>query len=179
MRPEVISLRKNVHDFILDTIFQSNPTPPVLEIGPMQLLWTPVKEYFVDTRAFFKGKGVGYSSCDTDPKSGADIISDVLSLSQHIEDNSVGAIIALEVLEHVSEIWKVPDIFHKILKPGGKVFVSVPYYFYRHAPFPDYWRISEDGLTLLFKEKFDISITPLVLDDERKPLQYTLVGIKK
>jgi hypothetical protein len=65
------------------------------------------------------------------------------------------------------------------LIPGGKIFISTPYYFFRHAPFPDYWRISEDGLRLLFEERFSLEINALVDDDERKPLHYTLIGTKK
>lgn len=179
MRPEVRVLRKNVHSFITDRIFKSSITPPVLEIGPMQEQWTPVKKYFVDTRAHFRGKGIEYLSCDVDKGSGAEIISDVLNIDKFVKKGSVGTLIALEVLEHVSEVWKVPGIFHKLLKPGGTLFLSVPYHFYRHAPFPDFWRISEDGLRLLFSGLFDVRISPFVLKDDRKPIQYTMIATKK
>lgn len=180
MRPEVVSLRKNVHDFIRGTVLTADLTPPILEIGPMQEKWTPLKEYFVDTRRILESKSLKYISCDTDSSSEADIIADVLSLKAHLSAGSIGAIVALEVLEHVSAVWQVPEIFHSLLKPNGKLFVSVPYYFYRHAPFPDYWRISEDGLRELFSKYFELEIKPLVVgDDPRKPLQYTLVGVKK
>ncbi len=83
-------------------------------------------------------------------------------------------------------MWLLPDIFHNILKPGGKLFLSVPYHFYRHAPFPDYWRISEDGLKLLFGKKFDIKIEACHIKDkngniidDRKPIDYTMVAVKK
>ncbi len=179
MRPEVRLLRKNVHDFIITRIFHSQIVPPVLEIGPMQEQWTPIKEFFVDTRRHFREKGYEYISCDVDNTSGSEIVCDVLDIRKHVDKNSIGTLIALEVLEHVSQIWKIPDIFYEILKPEGQLFISVPYYFYRHAPFPDYWRISEDGLKFLFSEKFNIVITPLIVDDERKPIQYTIVATKK
>ncbi len=38
----------------------------MLEIGPMQLQYTPVKECFVDTRRHFTEQGVRYVSCDID-----------------------------------------------------------------------------------------------------------------
>jgi hypothetical protein len=66
-----------------------------------------------------------------------------------------------------------------LLKPAGWLFLSTPYYFFRHSPFPDYWRVSEDGLRLLFSERFEIQITPLIAKDKRKPIHYTLVGRKK
>jgi hypothetical protein len=92
---------------------------------------------------------------------------------------SAGAIIAAEVLEHVSRVWELPKIFASILRPNGLLFITVPYYFYRHAPFPDYWRISEDGLQLLFADDFEMDIEPLASDDERKPIGYTVVARKK
>ena len=179
MRPEVNRLRKNVYDFIHKRIFAGETDAPVLEIGPMQERWTPVKDYYVNTREYFRSSGIEYIACDSDAESGCELLCDVLSLPSHVEQHKIGTIIALEVLEHVSEVWRTPEIFDYLLKPAGRLYLSVPYYFYRHAPFPDYWRISEDGLRLLFSPKFEIEIDALVTDDERKPLHYTVVGRKK
>jgi SAM-dependent methyltransferase len=179
MRPEVKMLRKNVYQFITHSIFSADLLPPVLEIGPMQKQWTPVKKYFVDTRDFFQQKGIPYMACDHDQASGAEIRSSVLDLPRNLAPHSLGSIIALEVIEHVSRIWELSSVFAELLKPGGWLFLSTPYYFFRHAPFPDYWRISEDGLRLLFGDRFDIQIAPLCAKDERKPIHYTLVGRKK
>lgn len=180
MRPEVFALRKNVRDFIVDKIFSAKIDGPVLEIGPMQLRYTPVKEFYVDTRRHFTERAAKYVSCDIDPDSGCDVTSDVLDLGSHFEEGIFGAIIALEVLEHTSRIWEVPAIFSGLLKSGGLLFLSTPYYFYRHHPFPDFWRVSEDGLRLLFEPSFELAIQPLLYDgDDRKPLQYTMVARKR
>jgi len=179
MRPEVETLRKSVYDFITKEILVRELPEPVLEIGPMQECWTPVKKYFVDTREHFRSKGASYIACDHDPSSGAEITSSVLELGQKLGPKSVGTIIALEVIEHVSRIWELPALFADLMKPGGMLFLSTPYYFFRHAPFPDYWRISEDGLRLLFEERFEVEISPLILEDERKPIHYTLTGRKR
>lgn len=179
MRPEVHLLRQNVSTFITETIFATKIDGAVLEVGPMQQQWTPVKELFIDTRKHFAERGISYLACDIDDSSSCEIICNILSIGDHIEKESLGAIMALEVMEHVSKIWELPSIFHSLLRPGGKLFISTPYYFYRHAPFPDYWRISEDGLRFLFSDLFEVEITPLILDDERKPLHYTMVATKK
>lgn len=186
MRPEVKTLRKNVYDFINADILKTNIPAPVLEIGPMCQEFTPIKEYFVDTKAYFNQKHIPYKTCDIYPESGCDIIDDVLNLEKHIVPKSLGSIIALEVLEHTSKVWLVPDIFYNLLKPNGKIFISVPYHFYKHAPFPDFWRISDDGLKCLFGDKFDCSIRACYerdkngnIIDDRKPIDFTLVGIKK
>jgi hypothetical protein len=181
MRPEVKNLRKNVFDFLNQSVLPNaiKSSHPVLEIGPMQEQWTPIKEYFVDTRKYYSDQGIQYLSSDIDKSSGSDIICDILDLKNNVQKGSVQSIIALEVIEHVSKIWELSEIFSHMLIPNGKIFISTPYYFFRHAPFPDYWRISEDGLRLLFEENFSLEINALIDDDERKPLHYTLIGTKK
>jgi len=87
-------------------------------------------------------------------------------------------------LEHIGEVWKVPGAAARLLKPGGMLFVTVPYYFYRHNPFPDYWRLSEDALRLLFVPQFEVEIEPVLFTengavDDRKPLQYWMVGRRR
>lgn len=82
MRPEVKILRKNVFDFLYQSVFPNaiKFSSPVLEIGPMQEQWTPVKEYFVDTRKFYSNQGIPYLSNDIDKASGSNIICDILDL---------------------------------------------------------------------------------------------------
>ncbi len=76
----------------------------MLEIGPMQEQWTPLKEYFIDTRNFYTNQGIPYLSTDIDNNSGSDIICDILDLKNNLQQGSVQSIIALEVIEHVSKI---------------------------------------------------------------------------
>lgn len=179
MRSEVFLLRQNIYRFLHEQVFPAAIEGTVVEIGPMQKQWTPIQEFYVDTRAHFAASGQPYLACDKDAGSGAELICDVLNLGGHLQPASAGAIIAAEVLEHVSRVWEVPKIFARILKPNGLLFITVPYYFYRHAPFPDYWRISEDGLRLLFSDDFEMEIEPLASDDDRKPIGYTVVARKK
>jgi SAM-dependent methyltransferase len=178
MRPEVEIVRKNVYEFITKKIFLDSIVSPVLEIGPMQKKWTPLEKYFVDTKNFFESKNIEYISNDIDKNSNSQIICDLLDINNHIENGSIGTIIALEVLEHISQILKVCDVFCRLLKPNGKIYITTPYYFYHHSPFPDYWRVSHDGLKLLFEEKFEIEISSLHMEDDRKPIHHTMIGIK-
>lgn len=179
MRSETRLLRKNVFDFITNKIFISDIKSTVLEIGPMQKQWTPIKKYFVDTKSHFISTNIEYISCDIDPTSGCDFITDVLNLENVFEKNKFNAIIALELIEHVSKIWELPQIFSNLLNDNGILFLSTPYYFYRHSPFPDYWRLSEDAIKFLFEPYFDVQIFPLVIKDERKPIHYTIICKKK
>jgi hypothetical protein len=174
----VREIRKGVYDFI-EKVVGPTAISPVLEIGPMDLKWTPIKEYYFDTKKYFDEKGIEYISCDKDPLAKTNICCDLLDIGKYTTEK-YNSIIALEVLEHVSKIWEVPLIFDKLLNKGGKFFVSSPYYFYLHSPFPDYWRISKYGYHELFDSKFDITVNQINYnDDDRRPIQYTITGVKK
>ena len=180
VRPEVRILRKGVYEFLHEEIFPIELEGPVLEIGPMDWRWTPIKDYFVDTRSFFENKGLYYMSCDTDPDAKPDLLCDVLDLQAYLAPTSIGTIICLEVIEHVSKVWLTPQLFAAILKDRGRLFLSTPFMFYRHAPFPDYWRLTEDGLRFLFEPYFDLEISSQLREaDVREPLHYRVKGIKR
>lgn len=52
------------------------------------------------------------------------------------KDNSVEKIIAQDVLEHISNLSKVMNDCHRVLKPGGKFIIRVPHFTY-HCAFED------------------------------------------
>ncbi len=61
-----------------------------------------------------------------------------------VPDASYDVVILSEVLEHVMEPYLVLKEVHRILKPGGKVFISVPYCFYYHPNPTDFGRYTEE-----------------------------------
>lgn len=178
MRKEVPILRKSVHDFYVNKIFKTKKNK-ILEIGPMDINFTPVKEFYIDAKLEFQNKGLIYKSCDIYPESNCDYICDILELEHKINEK-FDVIIACEVIEHVGKIWKLQDIFFNLLNEGGEVYLSSPYHFFIHSPLPDYWRISKYGWELLFSEKFDIEIDEVYFeDDDRRPLHYKVKLTKK
>ncbi len=44
-----------------------------------------------------------------------------------IEDGTIGLAVCSEVIEHVPGFWKVMEEAYRVLKPGGKFIVTVPY----------------------------------------------------
>ena len=68
------------------------------------------------------GKGLHSGQWDT---SRIDIVSDVTAIPA--EDKSFDAILCSEVLEHVPEPAKALDEFARLLKPGGKLILTVPF----------------------------------------------------
>lgn len=81
-----------------------------------------------------------------------DIVGDIHALP--FADSSEEAILCLSVLEHVENPWKAAEELYRVLKPGGYLFVHVPFLFYYHAErgyYKDYWRFTEDSVEILFK----------------------------
>lgn len=81
--------------------------------------------------------------------------SDVVADGHHLpfEDSSLDAVFSNAVLEHVERPWVVADEIWRVLKPGGWVFVNVPFLNVIHDV-NDYFRFTDKGLRTLFA-RFD------------------------
>ena len=97
-----------------------------------------------------------YETMDISSDYSPDIVGDIHAIP--LADASVDAIICRSVLEHV----KNPNVaiieLHRILKPGGLLFLQVPSTYPYHArkgvgAYKDYWRFFDDKLEL-FGESF-------------------------
>jgi len=83
---------------------------------------------------------------------GVDVIGDIERMP--FCEGTIDGVIARGVLEHVPYPQKVADEIFRILKPGGKVFCSIPFIQGYHPSPGDYRRYTIDGIQLLFR-KFD------------------------
>lgn len=90
---------------------------------------------------------VDYKILDPVPDYNPDIIGDIHNLP--LESDSIEAILCLAVLEHVENPIKAMQELHRVLKPGGKLLIYVPFLYYYHAEkgyYGDYWRFTYDTL---------------------------------
>lgn len=92
---------------------------------------------------------------DIEKNNTIDIVGSVESIP--IEKNKLDVIFCQEVLEHV----KNPEIalseMYRVLKPGGKLFLQVPFIIGYHPCPNDYWRFSDEGLKyIVLKNNFKI-----------------------
>ena len=60
-------------------------------------------------------------------------------------------ILCTQVLEHVKKPEKMFQEFKRLLKPGGKLFLSTNFIYQIHMAPDDYWRFTEYGLKYLGK----------------------------
>lgn len=91
-----------------------------------------------------------------------DIVGDVMDLP--LPDASYDAVLCLAVLEHVPRPWDAMREMRRVLKPGGRLVLYVPFLSPYHAMpgyYGDYVRFTDDGLRALCADFTDIQLTPV------------------
>jgi len=84
-----------------------------------------------------------------------DIVSDLRNMA--VADATYDVVICSQVLEHLPEPEQVLHELHRVLKPGGRLWLSTPLFFEEHEVPHDYFRYTRYGLQyLLEKSGFDI-----------------------
>jgi len=88
-----------------------------------------------------------------------DIVGDVHDLP--FEDNSVDAVICMNVLEHVEEPQKAVKEIYRVLKPGGYAYFDAPFIFYYHPMngyYKDFYRFTKDAWEYMCRDFKEIEI---------------------
>src|SRR5262249_9447901 len=67
-------------------------------------------------------------------------------------DGCADAVLCSQVLEHVPDPMAALHEIARVLKPGGRVFLSTHGNFIYHPHPTDYWRWTQDGLRKLFED---------------------------
>jgi len=93
---------------------------------------------------------------ELNPRGDVDYVADVTDMHM-IPDATFGMVLLLGVLEHVEEPHKAIAEIHRILKPGGRVLFSSPFVYPLHDYPGDYWRFTDKGLEILFRD-FSIDV---------------------
>jgi SAM-dependent methyltransferase len=69
-----------------------------------------------------------------------------------LDDSFADVIICIEVLEHIPNPHEAVQELARLLKPGGSIYLSVPFSAREHQVPYDYFRYTSFGLEYLFKE---------------------------
>jgi SAM-dependent methyltransferase len=136
-------MREHVRAFA-EEVAQLVKAGPVVEIGSRP---AEGQAGITDLRPLFPS--FDYIGCDIQEGPGVDRIEDVHHLS--FADDSVGAVIALDTLEHVADPLRALEEIHRVLRPGGIVAISSVMFFVIHAHPWDYWRFTPEGFNLLLR----------------------------
>src|SRR5260370_41270698 len=65
---------------------------------------------------------------DRNPRSRADVVCDLDHFPYPFRDSSFQALRAVHVIEHVFDVIRAMEEFHRVLRPGGRVFIATPHY---------------------------------------------------
>lgn len=93
--------------------------------------------------AGFRSSPPGFRGVDREQYAGIDAVGELSALP--FREGTVDAILCEMVLEHVPEARAAIDEIHRVLKPGGRVYIAVPFLWPFHASPHDYWRWTESG----------------------------------
>lgn len=87
---------------------------------------------------------------DIFPFKGVDIVADATRLP--FKDGSVDMIITESTLEHIPNSYQAMEKMTRVIKPGGYIYVSIPFLMPFHASPNDYGRLTIEGLKYNFME---------------------------
>jgi SAM-dependent methyltransferase len=163
-------IRANVNRFLSESAARYALEPArMLDVAPQN---------HEGARPFFPAY-IEIETFDIDPKSAATHIGDLCQKNAAIRDATYDFIVCTEVLEHTLQPFAAVAELHRMLKPGGKLFVSVPFNFRIHGPLPDCWRFTEHGLRALFADWELIQLEALETALRfLMPVHYTLIARK-
>jgi hypothetical protein len=145
-------------------------TGPFLEVGS--------KDYgnTQDLRAVFEGQGE-YIGADLESGQGVDVVLDFTKPFDEIDakfaNRRFGTIFCLTVMEHCTRPFDMAENLTRLLAPGGKLCISVPFVYQFHAYPSDYWRFTHEGVKVLFPRlEFDLQngIAASSMTGDFKPL---------
>ena len=98
-----------------------------------------------------------YIGADIERNPKADILIELPSGRVAADDGSFDALLSTQVLEHVLDPAKYLQEAHRLLKPGGLMFLSTHGYWIYHPDPTDFWRWTRDGLEkTIEREGFEI-----------------------
>jgi SAM-dependent methyltransferase len=103
-------------------------------------------------RSFVEPRVAGYDSLDLFPRSPAvTFVGDIQAMTM-IADAAYDTALCVEVLEHVPNPFRAVSEIYRILRPGGRLVVSVPHLSRLHDEPHDYYRYTRHGLGHLLQQ---------------------------
>jgi len=144
----VMTARHHLAEFARDASESLLPGAIILDAGAGD---SPYREYFGD---------VIYEAADwcTRPSHDYRQVTYVCDLTAiPVESNRYDCVLCTQVLEHVPEPAKVLRELNRVLKPGGKLWISAPLSFEEHETPHDYFRYTQYAWKYMMDEAgFDI-----------------------
>jgi SAM-dependent methyltransferase len=104
------------------------------------------KPYFAHTNYTGVDLAVGDVTWDY---TGLDVVGDLSRLP--FEDNAFDAAVCIQTMEHVNEPMRVTNEIGRVLKPGGRYYLSAPMSWHQHQKPHDFFRYTSFGFRYLLE----------------------------
>ena len=141
--------RKRLYEFLAAEYVHIQPGARVLSIGAGGEINRQLYQYA-------ERQGFHVLTLDIDIQRGPEVVGDVCE--PHFQPESFDIVVMCEVLEHVHSPHIALEQIRKILRPGGRLILSVPFILGIHeAPF-DYYRYTRHGLEFLLRRYRNLTI---------------------
>lgn len=143
-------MRHVVRMFVQDCAALLPTAEPIVEIGARPAEGQEQSAYLRDLFP-----GAQYIGCDIQEGPNVDQIEDIHALS--FDDNSVGTVVCVEVLEHVFDPIRAVQEIYRVLRPGGVAMLTSVMFMPIHAHPWDFWRFTPEGFARLL-DPFETSL---------------------
>ncbi len=100
-------------------------------------------------RSLFPDAG-SYTGFDYYPDDNTDVTGDAHRLSEIVGERKFDAVFSIAVLEHLAMPWIVAREINRVLTDGGITYHGTVFGWPTHERPWDFWRLSDDGLRVLF-----------------------------
>lgn len=103
--------------------------------------------------SLFEGKISSYTGCDVvqSSMSKVDVICEATSLT--FKENQFDTVFSTQVIEHVSDPFKMLEEIYRVLRPGGTLIISAPFCWELHEEPYDFYRYSKYGLKAMIESR--------------------------
>jgi SAM-dependent methyltransferase len=117
---------------------------PILEIGSKDYGNTSsFRDFYHDSE---------YIGIDMEAGKSVDYVLDLTQGIGELPRDHFALVVCCSVLEHVRKPWVMAENISSVIRPGGTVYMSVPWVWRYHAYPDDYYRFSWKGIMELFPD---------------------------
>jgi SAM-dependent methyltransferase len=75
-----------------------------------------------------RNKRPGAIGIDRNPRTAADVLVDLDHFPWPFRDSSFDELYAVHVIEHVADVVRTIEEFHRLVRPGGRIHIATPHY---------------------------------------------------
>ncbi len=144
-------LKDRAHAWVVDRVYARHNRAPAVRAAVAEAL-----ERLTAPGSLGLNLGAGGSRLhprllrlDIDPATFPDVFASALELP--FGEGSFDVVISQEVLEHLPDPWAALAEVRRTLKPGGLLYLQVPFVIGYHSGPSDYWRFTHEGLQRLIE----------------------------